>query len=74
MPQTVVVVPDRVLQDAAATRVDTALDLAGVGRANNFAGLGLTEFTIRGFNTGEYYRNGFPINRGYPPSPDVVSI
>ena len=49
-------------------------DLAGVGRANNFAGLGLTEFTIRGFNTGEYYRNGFPINRGYPPSPDVVSI
>lgn len=74
VPQTVVVVPDRVLQDAAATRVDTALDLAGVGRANNFAGLGLTEFTIRGFNTGEYYRNGFPINRGYPPSPDVVSI
>ena len=31
VPQTVVVVPDRVLQDAAATRVDTALDLAGVG-------------------------------------------
>ena len=74
VPQTVVVVPDQVLQDAAATRVDTALDLAGVGRANNFAGLGLTEFTIRGFNTGEYYRNGFPINRGYPNSPDVVSI
>ncbi|HJE22669.1 MAG TPA: TonB-dependent siderophore receptor [Methylorubrum populi] len=74
VPQTVVVVPDQVLTDAAATRVDTALDLAGVGRGNNFAGLGLTEFTIRGFSTGEFYRNGFPINRGYPNSPDVVSI
>ena len=42
IPQAVVVVPDQVLEDAAATRVDTALDLAGVGRANNFAGLGLT--------------------------------
>ncbi|WHQ70562.1 TonB-dependent siderophore receptor [Methylorubrum extorquens] len=74
VPQTVVVVPDQVLTDAAATRVDTALDLAGVGRGNNFAGLGLTEFTIRGFSTGEFYRNGFPINRGYPNLPDVVSI
>lgn len=74
VPQTVVVVPNQVLEDAAATRVDTALDLAGVGRANNFAGLGLTEFTIRGFATGEYYRNGFPINRGFPNSPDVASI
>lgn len=74
VPQTVVVVPDQVLTDAAATRIDTALDLAGVGRANNFAGLGLSEFTIRGFSTGEYFRNGFPINRGYPNSPDIVSI
>ena len=74
VPQTVVVVPDQILKDVAATRVDAALDLAGVGRANNFAGLGLTEFTIRGFSTGEYYRNGFPVNRGYPNSPDVVSI
>lgn len=74
VPQTVVVVPDQVLKDAAATRVDSALDLAGVGRANNFGGLGLTEFTIRGFPTGDYYRNGFPINRGYPNSPDIASI
>ncbi|SFL01100.1 TonB-dependent siderophore receptor [Methylorubrum salsuginis] len=74
VPQTVVVVPAQVLTDAAATRVDSALDLAGVGRANNFGGLGLSEFTIRGLATGEYYRNGFPINRGYPNSPDVASI
>lgn len=74
VPQTVVPVPRQVLEDAAATRIDTALDLAGVGRSNNFAGLGLTEFTIRGFATGEYFRNGFPINRGYPNSPDIASI
>ena len=73
-PQTVVPVPRQVLEDAAATRIDTALDLAGVGRSNNFGGLGLTEFTIRGFATGEYYRNGFPINRGYPNAPDIVAI
>ncbi|MFG5119667.1 TonB-dependent siderophore receptor [Methylorubrum sp. POS3] len=74
VPQTVVVVPAQTLTDAAATRIDSALDLAGVGRANNFGGLGLSEFTIRGLSTGEYYRNGFPINRGYANSPDIVSI
>ncbi len=74
VPQTVVVVPAQTLTDAAATRIDSALDLAGVGRANNFGGLGLSEFTIRGLATGEYYRNGFPINRGYANSPDIVSI
>ncbi|MGT2485652.1 TonB-dependent receptor plug domain-containing protein [Methylobacterium oryzae CBMB20] len=74
VPQTIVAVPQEVLEDAAATRIDSALDLAGVGRGNNFGGLGLTEFTIRGVATGEYYRNGFPINRGYPNSPDIVSI
>nr|WP_137829199.1 TonB-dependent siderophore receptor [Methylobacterium sp. L1A1] len=74
VPQTVVVVPAQALTDAAATRIDSALDLAGVGRANNFGGLGLSEFTIRGLATGEYYRNGFPINRGYPNAPEIVSI
>jgi len=32
--------------------------------ANNFGGQGLTTVTVRGFTTGEYYRNGFPMNRG----------
>ncbi|MGP6433930.1 TonB-dependent siderophore receptor, partial [Pseudomonas paraglycinae] len=74
VPQTVVPVPRQVLEDAAATRIDTALDLAGVGRSNNFGGLGLTEVTIRGFSVFDYYRNGFPISRGYPNAPDVVAI
>lgn len=68
-------VPKDVLQDTAATRLQDGLDYAGgVGRANNFGGQGLTTFTVRGFTTGEFYRNGFPINRGYPNAPDANTV
>ncbi|MEE1925232.1 TonB-dependent siderophore receptor [Pseudomonas sp. 148P] len=74
-PQSVSVVPRDVLDDSGATRLQDALDYAGgVGRANNFGGQGLTTVTVRGFTTGEYYRNGFPMNRGYPNAPDAASI
>ena len=74
-PQSVSVVPKDVLDDTGATRLQDALDYAGgVGRANNFGGQGLTNVTVRGFTTGEYYRNGFPINRGYPNAPDANTV
>ena len=74
-PQSVSVVPKDVLEDTGATRLQDALDYAGgVGRANNFGGQGLTTFTVRGFTTGEFYRNGFPINRGYPNAPDANTV
>lgn len=74
-PQSISVVPRDVVEDLGATRLQEALDYAGgVGRANNFGGQGLTTFTVRGFTTGEFYRNGFPINRGYPNMPDANSI
>lgn len=74
-PQSVSVVPKDVLEDTGSTRLQDALDYAGgVGRANNFGGQGLTTVTVRGFTTGEYYRNGFPMNRGYPNAPDAASI
>ncbi|CAI8758542.1 Metal-pseudopaline receptor CntO [Pseudomonas sp. IT-P12] len=74
-PQSVSVVPRDVIEDTGATRLQDALDYAGgVGRANNFGGQGLTTFTVRGFTTGEFYRNGFPINRGYPNAPDANTI
>ncbi|WPC06175.1 TonB-dependent siderophore receptor [Pseudomonas benzenivorans] len=74
-PQSVSVVPRAVFEDSGATRLQDGLDYAGgVGRANNFGGQGLTGFTIRGFNSGEFYRNGFPINRGYPNAPDAYNI
>lgn len=74
-PQSISVVPKDVLEDTGATRLQDGLDYAGgVGRANNFGGQGLTTFTVRGFTTGEFYRNGFPINRGYPNAPDANSV
>ncbi|CAM3879401.1 Ferrioxamine B receptor [Pseudomonas reidholzensis] len=74
-PQSISVVPKDVLEDTGATRLQDALDYAGgVGRANNFGGQGLTTVTVRGFTTGEYYRNGFPINRGYPNAPDANTV
>ncbi|ENU30831.1 hypothetical protein F991_01345 [Acinetobacter sp. CIP-A165] len=73
-PQAVTVVNKAVLEDIQATRLSEALDVAGLGRANNFGGQGLTTFTSRGFTSGEYYRNGFPINRGYPNAPDSSTI
>ena len=74
-PQSISVVSKDVVEDLGATRLQDALDYAGgVGRANNFGGQGLTTFTVRGFTTGEFYRNGFPINRGYPNMPDANTI
>src|SRR3990167_1859147 len=74
-PQSISVVSKDVVEDLGATRLQDALDYAGgVGRANNFGGQGLTTFTVRGFTTGEFYRNGFPINRGYPNIPDANTI
>lgn len=75
IPQSVSVVTKDVLEDTGSTRLQDALDYAGgIGRANNFGGQGLTTFTVRGFTTGEFYRNGFPINRGYPNAPDANTI
>lgn len=74
-PQSVSVVTQKVIEDIGATRLIDALDLAGgIGRANNFGGQGLTGFNLRGFTSGEFYRNGFPINRGYPNAPDSNTI
>lgn len=74
-PQSISVVTEDAVEDIGATRLQDALDYAGgVGRANNFGGQGLTTFTVRGFTTGEFYRNGFPINRGYPNMPDANTI
>ncbi|VVM93430.1 Ferrichrome outer membrane transporter/phage receptor [Pseudomonas fluorescens] len=74
-PQSISVVTKDAVEDLGATRLQDALDYAGgVGRANNFGGQGLTTFTVRGFTTGEFYRNGFPINRGYPNMPDANTI
>ncbi len=75
LPQSVSVVPRQALEDLSAVRVDAALDYAGgVTRQNNFGGQTLFEYAVRGFTTGEFYRNGFPVNRGYQSTPDAATI
>ncbi|MDH4611237.1 TonB-dependent siderophore receptor [Pseudomonas sp. BN102] len=75
IPQAISVIPAQVLDDLDATRLDRALDFAGgVSRQNNFGGLTFLSYSIRGFTTGELYKNGFAINRGSYSSPDASGI
>ncbi|MCG2921465.1 Plug domain-containing protein, partial [Escherichia coli] len=73
-PQSVSVISAGILKDLAPSRLTEALDVVGVGRGNNFGGQGLTTYTVRGFTSGEYFRNGFPINRGYPNAPNPYNV
>ncbi|MGL4315100.1 MAG: TonB-dependent siderophore receptor [Pseudomonas sp.] len=75
IPQSIDVVPAQVLADLNATRLDRALDFAGgVGRQNNFGGLTFLNYSVRGFTTGELYKNGFAVNRGSYSAPDASTI
>ncbi|NWL79940.1 TonB-dependent siderophore receptor [Pseudomonas taiwanensis] len=75
IPQAISVVPAQVLEDLDISRLDRALDFAGgVSRQNNFGGLTFLSYSIRGFTTGELYKNGFAINRGSYSSPDASTI
>lgn len=75
IPQSINVVPAQVLEDLNATRIDRALDFAGgVARQNNFGGLTLLNYSVRGFITGELYKNGFAVNRGSYSAPDASAI
>lgn len=75
IPQSISVVPRQVLEDLGSTRVESALDYAGgIARQNNFGGQTLFEYGVRGFTTSEFYRNGFPVNRGYQAAPDAATI
>ncbi len=75
VPQSVSVVPAAVLEDLQSPRVERALDFAGgVSRQNDFGGLTLYEYSVRGLTTSEFYRDGFSANRGYMASPDAAGI
>ena len=75
IPQAISVIPSAVLDDLGSHSVERALDFAGgVSRQNNFGGLTLYEYSVRGFTTSEFYKDGFSANRGYPSTPDAASI
>lgn len=75
IPQSISVIPVSVLKDLGSTSVERALEYAGgVSKQNNFGGLTLYEYSVRGFTTSEFYKDGFSANRGYPSTPDVANI
>lgn len=75
VPQSVSVIPAAVLDDLDSPRIERALDFAGgVARQNDFGGLMLYEYSVRGLTTSEFYRDGFSANRGYMNAPDVANL
>ncbi|WP_298967847.1 TonB-dependent siderophore receptor [uncultured Methylobacterium sp.] len=75
VPQVVTVASREVVTDLAATRVDRVFAYTpGVAQQNNFGGLTIFSYAIRGVTTSEIYKNGFPLNRGYPPPPDTQNV
>ncbi|WP_405121725.1 TonB-dependent siderophore receptor [Pseudomonas petroselini] len=75
IPQSISVIPATVLKDLGSTNVERALEFAGgVSKQNNFGGLNLYEYSVRGFTTSEFYQDGFSANRGYPSTPDAANI
>ncbi|MRJ22118.1 TonB-dependent siderophore receptor [Pseudomonas haemolytica] len=75
IPQSISVIPATVLKDLGSNSVERALDFAGgVSKQNNFGGLTLYEYSVRGFTTSEFYQDGFSANRGYPSTPDTANI
>lgn len=75
IPQSISVIPASVLTDLGSNQVERALEFAGgVSKQNNFGGLTLYEYSVRGFTTSEFYKDGFSANRGYPSTPDAANI
>lgn len=75
IPQSISVIPATVLKDLGSTNVERALEFAGgVSKQNNFGGLTLYEYSVRGFTTSEFYQDGLSANRGYPSTPDAANI
>ncbi|MBH3425257.1 TonB-dependent siderophore receptor [Pseudomonas gessardii] len=75
IPQSISVIPATVLKDLGSHNVERALEFAGgVSKQNNFGGLTLYEYSIRGFTTSQFYQDGFSANRGYPSTPDTANI
>ncbi|OIN48813.1 TonB-dependent receptor [Pseudomonas azotoformans] len=75
IPQSISVIPATVFKDLGSTNVERALEFAGgVSKQNNFGGLTLYEYSVRGFTTSEFYQDGFSANRGYPSTPDAANI
>lgn len=70
-PMSVKVVPQQVLKDQQAVTMDQALrNVSGV-----VSGQGINrEFFIRGFSTGNYYRDGYPFANNFNHTEDLANV
>lgn len=76
IPQSISSITAQVIEDTADSgSIESALEYAGAGKGNNFLG-SLSVYSVRGFSTSEFYRNGFAINTPQygNASPDSASI
>lgn len=73
VPQSVTAVTQQILEDTGGSNVEAAMDLGGIDKGNNFGG-SVTGFSIRGFTSSEYYRNGMPQGIGYRGTPDTANV
>lgn len=73
IPQSVTVISQQVLEDTGGGNVEAVMDLGGIDRGNNFAG-SLASFSMRGFASSEYYRNGMPQGVHYGAMPDAANV
>jgi len=74
IPQSISVITRDVLEDMGeSVGLDAALELGGVGRANNYAG-SLGQHTLRGFGGSTYYRNGMSQGANNAAAPDASGV
>lgn len=75
IPQSVSVIPATVLDDLDSPRIEKALDYAGgIARQNDFGGLTMFEYSVRGLTTSEFYKDGFSVNRGHMNPQDASNV
>jgi len=75
VPRSVSVITSEVMADLGEERIDRALDFAGgVTRGNDFGGMNISAYNVRGFSTGVMYRNGFSSGKGTNSQPDASTI
>jgi len=75
VPRSVSVITAEVMSDLGEERIDRALDFAGgVTRGNDFGGMNISGYNVRGFTTGVMYRNGFSSGKGTNSQPDASTI
>jgi len=63
------------MADLGEERIERALDFAGaVTRGNDFGGIMLYAYNVRGFETEALYRDGFTSRRGFNAAPDASTL